>query len=161
MIDYCDKSNMASATKTYLILRLGSEHYGIDMLQVREMKSWGKVTTLPKTPESVCGLVNLRGEVVPVIDLRLCLGMEKIAPSITSIIIVLDVNGPQKQLSSVVGIIVDEVEDQCEIAEKTIKSAPNFGDFTNTSYIKGLSPVGEDIVTILDIDVVLSAEALA
>ncbi len=120
MIEQFDESSMDSTIKSYLTLSLGNELYGIDMLKVKEMRRWCKVTALPKTPESLCGLVNLRGEVIPVFDLRLCLGMEKIAPSTTTIIIILDVNDPQKQLASIVGLVVDAVLDPYEIAEQDI-----------------------------------------
>ena len=135
--------------------------YAIDILKVQEMKSGVKITALPMTPETVCGLLNVRGEIVPIIDLRQRLAMVKKEVDINTVVILLTVSEREQQRPRIVGMVVDSVSESREIAQQSIKSAPDFSEQRHAIYIKGIAEIDDKVVTILDSDILLSLEALA
>lgn len=150
---------LAKAGK-YLTFNLGKEVYGIEILKVQEIIGMMSVTRVPKTPEFVRGVVNLRGKVIPVIDLRLKFALEGKTDTDRTCIIVVQVslNG----IPVIMGLIVDEVSEVLNVLADQIEASPSFGAKVDTDFILGMGKVGQKVVMLLDVDKVLSAdEAMA
>jgi len=140
----------------YLTFALGKEEYGLEILKVREIIGWMDITTMPRTPAYIKGVVNLRGQVIAVVDLRTKFGMEAAARTEQTCIIVVEIRHEQRKLST--GIIVDRVSEVLEIPGDNIEPAPSFGATVATDFILGMGKVGESVKILLDIDKVLSSE---
>jgi purine-binding chemotaxis protein CheW len=141
----------------YLSFILGDEEYGVEILRVQEIKGWDNVTQIPNTPKYLCGVLNLRGTIVPVVDLRLRFDMKARKYTPTTVVIVLKVEGITART---VGIVVDAVSDVHNVLPEVIRSAPDFGSSVDTRFIRGLVPIEEKMMMILNIDQLLSVEAL-
>jgi len=141
----------------YLSFILEDEEYGIDILRVQEIKAWDHVTPIPNTPHYLCGVLNLRGTIVPVVDLRRRFDMTPKAFTTTTVVIVLKVEGEKTRT---VGIVVDAVSDTHNVAEDMIRPTPDFGTHVDTRYINGLVPNGNNMMMLLNIDQLLSVKAL-
>ena len=139
----------------YLTFALGKEEYGLEILKVREIIGWMDITALPRTPACVKGVVNLRGQVIVVIDLRAKFAMEGAAKTDQTCIIVVEIAHAGRKLST--GIIVDRVSEVLEIPGDNIEAPPSFGTTVATDFILGMGKVGEAVKILLDIDKVLSA----
>ncbi len=134
----------------YLTFVLAGEEYGVDILRVQDIRGWSAVTPIPNTPSYVQGVLNLRGTVVPIIDLRLRLGMEKIAYGTTTVIVV--VNAVHDGKPRVVGLVVDGVSDVCNVSEEDARPAPDFGASIDVGFMRGMATVREKMVILLDVD---------
>jgi purine-binding chemotaxis protein CheW len=141
-----------------LTFMLAGEEYGVDILRVQEIKGWDAVTAIPNTPEYIRGVMNLRGTIVPIIDMRLRFELEHLKYGPTTVVIVLRVDGVNK--SRVMGIVVDGVSDVYNLKLSDIKPAPNFGSAVDTEFVKGVTTVGEKLVVLLDIDYMLNSSEL-
>ncbi len=139
----------------YLTFMLDGEEYGIDILKVQGIQGYGKVTPLPKTPEFVRGVVNLRGAIVPIVDLRCRFGMEEIDISPTTVVIVVKVIGGGKERT--VGLVVDAVSEVHDVAESDRKPAPDFGKSANAAYIDALAAINDRMLILLNIDHLVNA----
>jgi purine-binding chemotaxis protein CheW len=142
----------------YLTFSLGNEEYGIGILKVKEIIGMMRITTVPRTPDSVKGVINLRGKVIPVVDLRLKFGMQEMAYTERTCIIVVETrvqNG-----SALIGIVVDGVAEVMNIKAADIEDAPQFGAQLDTDYILGMAKTSQGVKILLDIDKVLFDEAL-
>jgi purine-binding chemotaxis protein CheW len=137
----------------YLTFALGSEEYGLEILKVREIIGYMEITAVPQTPSYVKGVINLRGQVIPVIDLRTKFGMETAKITEETCIIVVEINQSSRKFST--GIVVDHVQEVLDIDGESIESAPQFGVSVNTDFILGMGKVGETVKILLDIDKVL------
>jgi purine-binding chemotaxis protein CheW len=150
---------LATRTKTnggkYLTFILNNEVYGIEILKVREIIGIMDVTSVPQTPQYMKGVINLRGKVIPVIDLRLKFSMQEGEHSLETCTIVVEVDNAS------IGLIVDSVSEVIEINGDEIEDAPQFGQGIDTNFIMGLGKIKETIVILLDIANVLSAEELS
>lgn len=146
---------MAKAGK-YLTFNLGREVYGIEILKVQEIIGMMPVTRVPKTPDFVRGVVNLRGKVIPVIDLRLKFVLQSLDDTDRTCIIVVQI--VQKGTSVIMGLIVDEVSEVLNILASQLEDAPSFGFQVNTDFILGMGKVGHKVVMLLNVDRVLSAD---
>ncbi len=150
----------AVATKTkvtegkFLTFILGSEVYGIEILKVREIIKLMDITTVPRTPDYLKGVINLRGKVIPIVDLRLKFTMPEVEHTQETCIIVAEVN------QTSIGIIVDSVSEVSNIKSGEIEEAPHLGQDIDTNFILGLGKTKERIVILLDIELVLSSEDL-
>ena len=138
----------------YLTFVLGKEEYGIEILRVREIIGLMDITTVPQTPGYMKGVINLRGKVIPVIDLRLKFSMHEESHTKETCIIVVEVNNTS------IGLIVDSVSEVADINGGEIEEAPDFGQGIDTDFITGLGKVNEKIIILLDIEEVLSSEDL-
>ncbi len=138
----------------FLTFVLGNEEYGIEILRVREIIGLMDITTVPQTPDYMKGVINLRGKVIPVIDLRMKFSMQEEEHTQETCVIVVAVN------STLIGIIVDSVSEVLDIKGGEIENAPSFGQGIDTSFIMGLGKVKEKIIILLDIETVLSSEEL-
>jgi purine-binding chemotaxis protein CheW len=146
----------------YLVFHLGREHFGIRVLKVREIMGLQDITGVPHTPPFVKGVFNLRGKVIPVIDLRLRFQMPEIEYSPRTCIIVVSLDGPDEPVP--MGLIVDGVAEVINILEDDIESTPAFGKELDTSYLLGIAKVRGEVKLLLDIDRALDVsqfEALA
>ncbi len=146
-------------TNKYLTFVLATEEYAVDILRVQEIKGWTKVTQIPNTPDYICGVVNLRGTIVPIIDLRLRFNLSRMEYGTTTVIVVVKVLSGHKE--RVMGIVVDAVSDVYDVEEEAIKPAPEFGSVISTEFIRGLITVDEKMVIVLDIDGLLNSAELA
>ena len=147
-------------TEQVLTFILSDEEYGVDILRVQEIKGWDAVTQVPNTPEYVRGVINLRGIIVPIIDLRTRFSMEQREYGPTNVVIVLKVISGNND-SRIMGIVVDGVSDVYNVNKDEIKAAPDFGEGVDSSFVKGLATVEEKMVIILDIDYMLNSNELA
>jgi len=134
----------------FLTFRLGGEEYGIDILRVQEIRSYEQPTRIANTPEFLRGVVNLRGVIVPIVDLRLKLGCSADFNAFT-VVIVLNVKG------RVIGAVVDSVSDVCELGGDMIKPAPLMNSGVDMSFITGIANVGERMLILMDIEGLMSA----
>lgn len=134
----------------YLTFALGNEEYGVEILQVREIIGLMEITAVPQVPEYIKGVINLRGKVIPVIDLRLKFCMEAIAYTGETCIIVLQIH------DTIMGIIVDRVCEVLDIAEKNIEAPPNFGTKINTDFITGMGKVADSVKILLNMQKIMT-----
>lgn len=148
----------------FLSFRLATEEYGVEILRVREIIGVLDITTLPQTPEYVKGVINLRGKIIPVIELRTKFGMPSVPFTEETCIIVVEVTDPQTDDQFQMGVLVDTVSEVQDIARSMIEPAPKFGAGLNTSYILGMGKVKdgekESVLILLDIDKVMSQEEM-
>lgn len=152
--------NTAGAQRDEVLsFHLADEEYAVDILRVQEIRGWGKVTRIPRMPDYVQGVLNLRGAVVPVIDLRLRFGLESIAYGPTTVIIIVSVNGEEKNRD--MGIVVDAVSDVYALEPNELKPAPEFGSTLQDHFLKGLISKEEKMIIVLDIDRILNSDELA
>ncbi len=142
----------------YLTFTLAGEEYGIGILKVKEIIGMMAITMVPQTPPFVKGVINLRGKVIPVVDLRLKFGLEAMEYMDRTCIIVVEIGRENGHV--LIGIVVDSVSEVLNIKGGDIEETPNFGSKLNTDYILGMAKAGGGIKILLDIDKVLSDEAL-
>ena len=142
----------------YLVFELGSEEYGIQVLKVREIMGIQDITAVPQTPSYVKGVINLRGKVIPVVDLRLKFGLPEQAYSQRTCIIVVQVQSTATPL--LMGIVVDGVAEVLNLASSDIEDTPDFGDGTTTPYLLGMAKSKGKVKILLEIDRVLSSQDL-
>lgn len=142
----------------YLTFILAGEEYGVDILRVQEIKGWDNVTPIPNTPRYIRGVINLRGTIVPIIDLRDRFSLESVPYGATTVVIVLKVMNGEK--SRIMGIVVDAVSEVYNIDHDAMKPPPDFGTMISIDYIQGLATVDEKMVIMLDIDHLLNTEIM-
>jgi purine-binding chemotaxis protein CheW len=135
----------------YLTFRLGAEEYGIDILRVQEIRSYEQPTRIANAPAFIKGVVNLRGVIVPIVDLRLKLACANSDYNSFTVVIVLNVKG------RVVGAVVDSVSDVMELSKDHIKPAPEMNASVDTSFITGIGSVGERMLILMDIEALMSS----
>ena len=140
----------------YLTFTLADEEYGIGILKIKEIIGMMPITTVPQTPEFVKGVINLRGKVIPVIDLRLRFGMESMDYTDRTCIIVVEIQGTVDTVQ--IGIVVDSVSEVLNIKGEEVEDTPTFGARLNTDYILGMAKMEGGVKILLDIDRVLKAE---
>jgi purine-binding chemotaxis protein CheW len=138
----------------YLTFTLAAEEYGIGILKVKEIIGIMAITKVPQTPEYMKGVINLRGKVIPVVDLRLKFGMESNEYTERTCIIVVEIDQDNRKIH--MGIVVDAVSEVMNIKAGDIEDAPNFGSRLNTDYILGMAKIGGKVKILLDIAKILS-----
>ena len=143
----------------YLTFVLAAEEYGIGILKIKEIIGMMPITTVPQTPEFVKGVINLRGKVIPVVDLRLRFGMEAMDYTERTCIIVVEIEGSAGTVQ--IGIVVDSVSEVLNIKVENIEETPTFGTKLNTEYISGMAKMEGGVKILLDIDRVLSANEIS
>ncbi len=144
-------SKTALAGGEFLTFRLGGEEYGIDILQVQEIRSYEPPTRIANAPSFIKGVVNLRGVIVPIVDLRLKLGCDTAEYNSFTVVIVLNVKG------RVVGAVVDSVSDVLQLSKDSVKAAPEMSSSVDTVYITGIGNVGERMLILIDIEGFMSS----
>jgi purine-binding chemotaxis protein CheW len=143
----------------FLTFIMADEEYGVDILAVKEIRNWDSATPIPKAPDHVRGVINLRGTIIPIIDLRQCFGMKAIEYGPLTVVLVLQVETERGHRE--LGIVVDAVSDVYALEKNQIKPAPDMGEKLNTSFIKGLASIEEKMVILLNIERLLSQEDLS
>ena len=141
-----------TAATQYLTVNLADEEYGIDILAVREIRGWSPVTRIPQAPGYVLGVLNLRGAIVPVLDLRLRFGLSREEYSGTTVTVIITVAG------RLFGIVVDAVSDVLDVEQNNVRPVPDMGTAVDTEYLKGLTSIGERMVLLLDADKLLQPQ---
>jgi purine-binding chemotaxis protein CheW len=143
----------------YLTFSLDNEEYGIGILKIKEIIGMMPITTVPQTPSFIKGVTNLRGKVIPVVDLRLRFGMKALDYTERTCIIVVEIVTPSEMM--LIGIIVDSVSEVLNIRKEDIEETPTFGAKFNTDYILGMAKIEGSVKILLDIDQVLNREDIS
>lgn len=144
----------------YLTFSLAEEEYGIDILRVQELRGWETVTRIPNSPDFVKGVLNLRGAIVPIIDLRERFNLPVSEYTETTVVIVLSVNdGPEKG-ERTMGVVVDSISDVVHAKMSDIQATPKFGSSLDTEYISGLADAGGKMLMLLNVDAMLSISGM-
>lgn len=142
----------------YLTFILGEEHYGVDILTVTEIRGWEKPTRLPNSPDYVLGVINLRGIIVPILDLRLRFSLGQPSYTPTTVVIILAIH--EADFDCTMGFVVDAVSDVINADEENVKLAPDFGGTVEAKHIQGLVNVGHDVVTLLNVESLLTLDEM-
>ena len=145
-------------TNQYLTFRLGEEVFGLQIAKVREVLDYTSVTRVPQTPAFMRGVINLRGTVVPVVDMRLKFGLEETDWTVNTCIIIVEVELDNE--TTILGALADSVQEVMELGPEQIEPAPKIGTRLKTEFIKGMGKVAEKFVILLNIDRVFSSEEL-
>jgi purine-binding chemotaxis protein CheW len=151
--------NAQDTQNQYLTFFLAGEEYGVSILDVQEVRVWDGVTSIPNAPVYVKGVLDLRGVIVPVIDLRVRFNMESVDYDETTVIVVLKIEADGKE--HIIGIVVDAVSDVLDVSSDQQKAAPEFETSGNTEFISGLATVNNKMVILLDTNKLLSRKEIA
>jgi purine-binding chemotaxis protein CheW len=151
-----DVQSNNSRVEQFLTFQLAGEAYGVEILKVQEIRGWEAVRVIPNTPAFVKGVLNLRGSVVPIIDLRERFSLEHCEYSPKTVVIVLCVEHGTSQF--VMGIVADAVSDVLDINLEEVKKAPNFGSKINTRYMRGMHVHKKKMIMLLDVDKLLNPD---
>jgi purine-binding chemotaxis protein CheW len=139
----------------FLTFTLGSEEYGIDILKVQEIRGYEAVTKIANTPEFIKGVVNLRGTIVPIVDLRIKFNLGSVEYNQFTVVIILNMKG------RIVGIVVDSVSDVIALANEQIRAAPEFSGELESDYITGLGTVNDRMLILVDIEKLMTSRDMA
>ena len=134
----------------FLTFRLGNEVYGVDILRVQEIKGYTAVTKIPNQPSYIKGVMNLRGTIVPIVELRTKIGMETVDYTAHTVIVVVVVQG------RIMGLVVDSVSDVLNISKQDIQAPPEFGTKVDVSFLNGIAQYGANLIALLNIDRLLT-----
>lgn len=148
------KTKSKASLRKYLTFYVDDEQYGIDISKIREIIAPMHITHVPKTPAFVKGVINLRGSVIPVVDVRLKFGMDERAIDMDTAIIIYETNDAS------IGFIVDQVEDVLSIDKKHISEAPHFGSGIDTSFIENMAEVDDDVIMLLNLEKIFEEQEL-
>ncbi len=149
-----EAARAASVGGEFLTFRLGDEEYGIDILKVQEIRSYEAPTRIANAPSFIKGVVNLRGVIVPIVDLRLKLGCSSAEYNGFTVVIVLNVRG------RVVGAVVDSVSDVLELGKDSIKPAPEMSSSIDTSFITGIGSINDRMLILMDIEGLMASSEM-
>ena len=148
------RASLADKEGKYLTFALANEEFGLEILKVREIIGYMEITAVPRTPPYVKGVINLRGQVIPVVDLRAKFGMETTETTDQTCIIVVEITQAGKAFNT--GIVVDRVSEVLDITTDQIEDPPQLGSTVEANFILGMAKVGEKVKILLDIDKVLA-----
>ncbi len=146
----------AAGSHQVLTFTLGEETYGVDILRVQEIRGWSPVTRIPQAPMHVLGVLNLRGSIVPIVDLRMRFSLERAEYTPLTVIIVLSVESAAGRRDF--GLVVDGVSDVIDVAAGDVKPPPEMGAQVSTEFIQGLAAVSGRMVMLLDIDQLIGGD---
>ena len=146
-------------TRQYLTFKLGDEVFATDVAKVREVLDFTTITKIPRTPDFMSGVINLRGNVVPVVDLRLCFEMSKTVKTVNTCVVVVEMMLDGEP--TVIGALADSVEEVIDLEPDQIQPPPRIGTQIRTDFIKGMGKRDAQFIMILDIDRIFSAEELS
>jgi purine-binding chemotaxis protein CheW len=146
----------SGATRQVLTFALGSETYGVDILRVKEIRGWAPVTRIPQSPPAVLGVLNLRGAIVPIIDLRLRFALPSAEFTAVTVIIVLSLRTEQGQREC--GVVVDSVRDVVDLDIEEIRQAPSVQAGGSSEFIEGITTSDEQMLILLDADELVTRE---
>lgn len=156
------KENVIKAIESlagkFLTFELADEAYGLEILKVQEIIGIMKVTRVPKLPDYIKGVINLRGKVIPVVDLRLKFNMDSQEETEKTCIIVVQIQRGEAKV--ITGLMVDEVSEVMDISTEQIEEAPSFGASVSTDFLLGIGKVNDKVIMLMDVDEVLSADEI-
>ena len=150
--------NLDTESQQFLTFQAGGEEYGVDILAVQGIRGWEGTTPIPNTPDYVKGVINLRGSIIPIIDLRIRFGLQESAYSSTNVVIVLRVESEGRERT--MGIVVDSVSDVHTVALKDIHPPPELGEKQTDKFLCGVATVDDMVVILLDTDKLLDLQEL-
>lgn len=142
-------------SREFLVFSLGNEEYAVDILKVQEIRDYANVTRIANAPDFIKGVTNLRGTIVPIIDLRIKFHLDKFEYDDQTVVIVVNVG------ERIVGIVVDGVSDVMTLTTDQIKPAPEFGVTLSSDYLSGLGSLDDRMLVLVDIDKLLTSEEMA
>lgn len=145
-------------TEQYLTFILGDEEYGVNILKVQEIRGWDSATAIPNTPDYVLGVVNLRGVVVPIVDLRKRFSLANADFSSTTVVVIIKASHAGNKRT--VGMVVDAISDVYNVSPDDISEAPDLGSVVTTEFITGLTTVDDKMVILLDVDLLINSGVL-
>lgn len=145
---------MSADAKEFLTFTLGDENYALDILTVKEIRGYESVTKIANAPPFIKGVINLRGDIVPIVDLRIKFNVGKVTYDEFTIVIVLHIH------HRIVGIVVDGVSDVVSLSQEQMRPPPDFGVAFNSRYLLGLATVNEQMIILVDINELISSEEL-
>jgi len=154
-----EAEGLGSLAGKYLTFFLGEETYGIPVLKVREIISMLPITQVPQVPTYMKGVINLRGKVIPVLDLRAKFSLPETQATASTCIVVVQIKGAEGQIN-LIGLIVDAVEEVANIAEADIEPTPDFGGTVSVQYILGMAKIKGTVKSLLDIDQIIAADTI-
>ena len=149
----------AAETGQYLTFVLAEEEFALEIAKVREVLDYPHITRVPRMPDYLCGVINLRGNVVPVVDMRLKFGMPRSEKTVDTCVVIVEADLEGELV--VMGALADSVQEVLDMAEGDIEPPPTMGTRLNTDFIRGMGKQGERFIIILDIDKVLSKDEMA
>lgn len=155
MASNASNNHAKNAAGEYLTFVLGTEQYGLEILKVQEIRGYDSVTQIANTPEFIKGVVNLRGKIVPIVDLRIKFNLGKVEYNEFTVVIILNLNG------RVVGIVVDGVSDVMALKQEQIREVPDLVASIDTKYIVGLATVETQMLILVDIEQLMSSQEMA
>jgi purine-binding chemotaxis protein CheW len=144
----------AAERQEYLTFTLGTEEYCIDILKVQEIRGYDAVTSIANTPDFIKGVVNLRGNIVPIVDLRIKFQLPNVLYDSTTIVVILNIS------KKMIGVVVDSVSDVIAVSAAQVKVAPRFGATINTEFIAGMATVDDRMLIVVDIEKLMSSDEL-
>ena len=149
-----DDAARTAVKQEFLTFRLAQEEYCIDILKVQEIRGYDTVTSIANTPDFIKGVINLRGNIVPIVDLRIKFRLPDVGYDATTIVIILNLN------KKMIGVVVDSVSDVIAVPFEEIREAPRFGSTINTEFISGMATVEGRMLIVVDIERLMSSEDL-
>lgn len=157
-VDSSQEANLVDQSEQYLTFMLDDEEYGIEIMRVQGIQGWTSVTPIPNTPTHILGVINLRGQIVPIIDLRLRFSLEKTTFSASTVVIIVKLVNDGKE--KLMGIVVDGVSETYRFDNEKIQPPPELSNSTNTEFLKGLASIEDKLVILLDIDHIVDINEL-
>lgn len=154
-----EEEHFNTDSEQFLTFMLAGEEYGVEILSVQGVQGWSKTTPIPNTPDYILGVINLRGAIVPIIDLRKRFELETIPYGSTTVVVVVKVTNEESERT--VGIVVDGVSEVYRLDNKDIQAPPEFGDAVKTEYIKGLATADEKMIILLEINKLISFDVIS
>jgi purine-binding chemotaxis protein CheW len=154
-----DTNHVVANNEQYLTFILAGEEYGIDILRVQEIKGWDTVTEIPNTPEYMLGVINLRGMIVPIVDLRRRFQLASAEYGATTVVVVLKVNSRAGEKT--MGFVVDAVSEVYSVSKEQLKPSPDFGCAVSLEFVKGLVAIDEKMIILLDIDQLVESDRIS
>ena len=151
-------SIMDVGTSQCLTFKLADEEYGVDIMKVQEIRSWEPATSIPNTPDFIVGVLNLRGTVVPIIDLRARFNLDYLERGSATVIVVVKVADGNDE--RIMGLVVDAVSEVYNITDEMMRATPELGGAINTEFVKGLATIDEKMIIMLDIDLLVNLDHL-
>jgi purine-binding chemotaxis protein CheW len=148
------ENKLSTEDTEVLSFKLGSEEYGLDILKVQEIRGYDAVTQIANSPDYVKGVINLRGLIVPIVDMRIRFNMPNPSYDAFTVVIILRID------ARTIGMVVDSVSDVVVLTREQVKPAPSMGSVLDTEYIKGLGTIDERMLILLDIDKLMSSSAM-
>jgi purine-binding chemotaxis protein CheW len=154
-----EEEHFNTDSEQFLTFMLAGEEYGVEILSVQGVQGWTKTTPIPNTPDYILGVINLRGAIVPIIDLRTRFGLETIPYGSTTVVVVVKISSEDSERT--VGVVVDGVSEVYRLDNKDIQASPEFGDTVKTEFIKGLATADEKMIILLEINKLISFEEIS